>query len=761
MPLCVVKPDSFTVERTYGRSSVVSLFTDCKPDEIPENLRNACDHVEPARLSIFQDNRPPDGVDAALLWLAGERLLEGTATGLRSAATSAGGRSFAAVHLPCFAEVDLIGLQPRLWKKGMHPDATLSGFRISGATQPSPLMEGILNDNHEIWALLYSALLDEQKVPGAGLERLSQLWRDSSAIPRPYAALLIRNLIVLLIHHKQHEEAERMLKLGMDNFPLYAELPYLAALLCAAKERYEEVPEYVLQATQCHDPTYVGSGGEHSYRSLWLLGWTFEIAGKQEQTVKCYLAGVRARPAYPPSVYGILRQRLPHEAVQQLRYQGLGTLALREPQYLEPIFEYFLLHRLTRAARYILESSKLTGPARETLQKSLDEATTAHRPPPAAPHLKPGVMLVGPFCVQSSLARINREIAASLMDESGMDGALEPFGFGEVPGNTFPHFNAISKGLRKSLRRIDLTIRHHWPPSFQRPECGKLAVILPWEFGSIPQRWADEINSRVDELWVPSEFCKLVFARGGVSEQKIQVIPNGIDGDVFTPEGHRWRPRGCRGFVFLFVGGAIPRKGIDVLWGAYRIAFNSADDVTLVIKDIGSSTFYKRASLLEQITNEGANWRAPHCVVLTEELDDHHLASLYRGADVIVLPYRGEGFGMPLVEGLACGRPVITTGLGPAPEFCPPQASFFISAKEAELPHNTLGYGPLTGPFTWFEPNVEELAGTMRWLFEHRDEAAQRGRTASETVRTLLSWKRITSLQLERVRRLIGGENMA
>ncbi len=241
-----------------------------------------------------------------------------------------------------------------------------------------------------------------------------------------------------------------------------------------------------------------------------------------------------------------------------------------------------------------------------------------------------------------------------------------------------------------------------------------------------------------------------------MNEHKIQVVPNGIDPGTFAPDGPAWRPAGCRGFVFLFVGGAIPRKGIDILWNAYRRAFNSADGVTLVIKEIGSSTFYRHASVLGQITNEAADWRAPHCLVLTEEMDDARLAALYRGADAVVLPYRGEGFGMPLAEGLACGRPVVTTGLGPAREFCPPEASFFISAREVELPHDTLGYGPMTGPFTWFEPDLDELAGTMRWVFEHREDVLRSATSAVESVRTLLNWRRVTGVLLERVRHLAG-----
>ncbi len=757
MSLYVVNPDSLSIEHACERSSVMPLLTDCASDgEIPSSLRAACDRVERKPLSILLDNRLPEGSDAAFLWMAGERLLEGSAVGLRKAASTPGGRSFVAIHLPCFAEIDLIGLQPRLWKKGFQPDVTQPGLRIAATTTPSAELKGLLRESLELWAPFYLALLEEQQEPGMGLERLSQLWRDSTALPKPYASLLMRNLIVLLIRHNQPDEAERLLKLGMDCFPLYAELPYLAALLCASKERYSEIPGYVRQATQNPDPSYIGSGGENSYRILWLLGWVFELAGNQEMAAKCYLAGVRTRSAYPPSVFGILRQRLPYETVQHLRYQGLGSLPLREPQYLEPIFEYFLLHRQIEAARCILESTQLAEATRERLQKSLDEVVAAHRPTSRVSGVKRGVMLVGPFYVHSSLGRINREIAGALMTGNELETVLEPQSFSEVPGASLPHFDAVSNGLKRRIRRLDLTIRHHWPPNFDRPACGKLAVMIPWEYGSIPRRWTDQINQFVDELWVPSEFCRQVFARGGVPKDKVQVIPEGIDPEIFRPEGPVWRPEGCRSFVFLFVGGAIPRKGVDVLWNAYRRAFTSADDVTLVIKDIGSLTFYKDMSLLEKFSRETHDLRSPHAVILTEKLEDSKLASLYRGADAVALPYRGEGFGMPLAEGLACGRPVIATGLGPAREFCPPEASFFISAQEVEKSTAKLSFGPMTGPLTWFEPDAEELSRVMRWVFEHREEASRRGMSAAEKVRTSLSWARVTGMQLERIRHLVG-----
>lgn len=757
MSLYVVRPESLSFEEAWEQSPVVSLLTNFSTEEgVPSVLRQVSDRIEKRNLPNFWDYDVPEGVDAAFFWLAGERLLQGSASGLRRTISATGNRVFVPVHLPCLPEADLIGLQPRLWKKGEDVDNTSSAVRIAGSLSPPAELQVFLDESDELWARLYSALLEEQKEPGIGLDRLSQLWRDTTQIPKHFGALLVRNLIVLLIRHKQLEQAEKLLNLGMDYYPRYAELPYLTAMLCASKERYSEVLNYVRAVIQNPDLSYIGSGGEDSYRSLSLLGSVFELAGNQLMAVQCYLAGAQARPAYPPSVFGILRQRLPYNPAQELRSQALGALARREPRYLEAIFEFFLLHRQVEAARQVLESSKLPESAKEKLQKSLDDARTSRRPAHRASDVKPGVRLVGSFWVQSSLARINREIASALTAEKDLEAAFEPHGLAEVPGSTLPHFDAVAEGLHHRLRRLDLTIRQHWPPDFQPPACGKLVAIVPWEYGSIPMRWAERIRKHVDELWVPSEFCREVFVHSGVQAEKVEVIPYGVDVHTFKPDGPSWRPEGCRDFVFLFVGGAIPRKGVDVLWDAYRRAFTPEDDVTLVIKDIGSSTFYKEMTLLSRLSAAAHDPSSPHLMILTEQLDDARLASLYRGSNAVVLPYRGEGFGLPLAEGLACGRPVITTGMGPAREFCPPEASYFVSARECEIPGARPRFGPMSGPFTWFEPNVEEVARAMRWLFEHREESERRGAIGAGKVRMALDWRRITSLHLERIRHLVG-----
>jgi len=162
----------------------------------------------------------------------------------------------------------------------------------------------------------------------------------------------------------------------------------------------------------------------------------------------------------------------------------------------------------------------------------------------------------------------------------------------------------------------------------------------------VPRAWVREIERSTDELWVPSRFVANAFAAGGVDPCRVHVIPNGFDPDVFHPNVPAARPAGCRGCMFLFVGGTIRRKGADLLLQAYADAF-SDDDVTLVFKDTGAASFYRHNNLLPQVQRMAARPGAAPIVVLSEEMDDRALASIYRGCDALVLPYRGEGFGMP------------------------------------------------------------------------------------------------------------------
>ena len=81
----------------------------------------------------------------------------------------------------------------------------------------------------------------------------------------------------------------------------------------------------------------------------------------------------------------------------------------------------------------------------------------------------------------------------------------------------------------------------------------------------------------------------------GIAPERVAVVPNGIDPEKFSPDrAVEPYPLATRKpFKFLFVGGVLPRKGVDVLLAAYRRAFTRDDDVALVLKLLGTRSFYQ------------------------------------------------------------------------------------------------------------------------------------------------------------------------
>ena len=129
----------------------------------------------------------------------------------------------------------------------------------------------------------------------------------------------------------------------------------------------------------------------------------------------------------------------------------------------------------------------------------------------------------------------------------------------------------------------------------------------------------------------------------GVSRKRIEIVPNGVD-EFFTPEGDE-------DDYVLFVGTIEPRKGLDDLLAVW------------------DSLPAPRPRL---ILCGDAGWggvRLPRDAEVTGYVDRARLRELYRHARAFVYPSRYEGFGIPPLEAMACGAPVIATRTGAIPEY--------------------------------------------------------------------------------------------
>ena len=125
---------------------------------------------------------------------------------------------------------------------------------------------------------------------------------------------------------------------------------------------------------------------------------------------------------------------------------------------------------------------------------------------------------------------------------------------------------------------------------------------------------------------------------------------------------------GPRRFELLHVSSTIPRKRIDVLLEVFS-RFRSVDPDARLLR-VGGPLTREQQRLAERLNVADAIVELPF-------LDRLQLAALYRRASVVVLPSEREGFGLPVVEAMACGTPVIASDIpalrevgGTAAQYC-------------------------------------------------------------------------------------------
>ncbi len=216
----------------------------------------------------------------------------------------------------------------------------------------------------------------------------------------------------------------------------------------------------------------------------------------------------------------------------------------------------------------------------------------------------------GPFVTTHSLALVNRALCRCLL-QRGHHLTLFPAGLDESAETTLSGHPDLAPFVSRTLPDDALHVSHRWPPRLQRPAAPRWAVMQPWEFGSIPAAWLPILRDHADEVWIPSRFVRDCFLRGGLPADKVHVIPNGVDPQLFRPGLEPFPLRTAAAVKFLFVGGTIHRKGINVLLDAYRRAFTRQDNVCLVVKDMGAASFYRGQTAGELIARFQADPRNP------------------------------------------------------------------------------------------------------------------------------------------------------
>jgi glycosyltransferase involved in cell wall biosynthesis len=155
----------------------------------------------------------------------------------------------------------------------------------------------------------------------------------------------------------------------------------------------------------------------------------------------------------------------------------------------------------------------------------------------------------------------------------------------------------------------------------------------------------------------------------GTDPEKVRVVPNAIDAELLEDPGEEEKERvreryQIRGRFLLYAGNIKPHKNLERLITAFSLLRRRGghDDVRLVI--VGSAEENKYAALRRTAEITGVR----NEVRFFGFVPDRTLSALYRLASVFAFPSLYEGFGLPPLEAMACGTPVVTSKLSSLPE---------------------------------------------------------------------------------------------
>jgi glycosyltransferase involved in cell wall biosynthesis len=193
---------------------------------------------------------------------------------------------------------------------------------------------------------------------------------------------------------------------------------------------------------------------------------------------------------------------------------------------------------------------------------------------------------------------------------------------------------------------------------------------------------------RAHHVLAVSEFTRGHLVRAGFAPERVTTVHLGVDSAAFTRKtdaaselARRYGLDSAMTFpIVLYVGNEQPRKNLGVLVEA--LARLRRDGVAFHWIKIGSPVYAPgRDDLLRRIDREGLSGS----VTLIDHVPDGDLPFFYSAASVYVQPSLWEGFGLPVLEAMACGTPVVAARAGALPEVCGDAAMFFDPRNSADL----------------------------------------------------------------------------
>ena len=306
-------------------------------------------------------------------------------------------------------------------------------------------------------------------------------------------------------------------------------------------------------------------------------------------------------------------------------------------------------------------------------------------------------------------------------------------------GSTFPHdINLI----------LSETNHHYFYDEYDGPKIG----YNVWESTEQPYSFFNKLLE-YDEIWVPSEWQKECTIKQGFDEDRVKVVPEGVDVDTFYPEKVDLLDHYKDGrFKFILFGRWDYRKSTREIIETFLNTFSSDEPVDLIVsvdnmwgeQMDGHKTTYDRLKSYDLLDDRVKVLSFPSRTDYIKYLKTGH---------VFLSCARSEGWNLPLIESMACGTPSIYSECSAQLEFAKGKGIPVKIVGEKAANENDYGRYTMSDlPGNYYEPDFKDLSKKMRIVYENYDFYKNKSLEESKDIRKNFNWQRIGEIGYERLK---------
>lgn len=333
-------------------------------------------------------------------------------------------------------------------------------------------------------------------------------------------------------------------------------------------------------------------------------------------------------------------------------------------------------------------------------------------------------------------------------------------GLSKKPHDEEPYLNDIDKKLlwQQTLwtdgKRVDYPIYKPFNESFDvnivsdivdhyyyyDSYVGPSIAYTVWESTKLYPHFFNRLK-QFQEVWVPSKWQKDCMVCQGFESEKIQIMPAGVEDDLFFPEDVSFDKYYSDGrFKFLIFGRWCFRKSTKELVETFLNTFKKNEPVDLIISVDNNHPDDKFKSTEERLKFH--NLDDPRVKVIHHASRKDYIKFIKKG-HVFLSCSRGEGWNLPLIEAMAAGTPSIYSD-------CSGQTEF---ANGKGHPINIIGttQSVMGDGGEYYQPDFDQLSKVLRDVYSNYSQYKKKALEESKEIRKNFSWKNIGK---------IGGEKL-